>query len=121
MRRAGMLLEVKEVLLTGAKENGISEPDNVVQASDQILRRMRIKPGLVWGGEETSHETSSSVSAEVAKCYHQSDEASVQATNTQGHNHTCLSGKFPLHLFHFLKQLVLLGVCVWGRGRGAEQ
>lgn len=45
-------------LLTDAKENGILEPDNVVQASDQILPRMTIKPGLVffflggggWGG-----------------------------------------------------------------------
>lgn len=44
-------------LLTDAKENGILEPDNVVQASDQILPRMTIKPGLVffWGGGRKHH------------------------------------------------------------------
>lgn len=58
---------------------------------------------------ETSHETSSSVYAQVAKCYHQSDKATVHTRNTQGHNHTCLSGKLPVHLFNCLSNLVFSG------------
>lgn len=42
-------------LLTDAKENGILGPDNVVQASNRILPRMTIKPGLVWGGGRRKH------------------------------------------------------------------
>lgn len=110
----GTLLGSQRCLLTDARENGILEPVwfIICQASDLKWLTMTIKPGLVWG--ETSHETSSSVYAQVAKCYHRSDKATVHAKNIQGHNHTCFSGKFPVHLFLTFQATCFTG-CVGGR------